>query len=253
MRLSGKVAIVTGAAQGIGQVTAEVMAREGASVVIGDINEEGAARVAEKINKSGGRALAVKVDVSKEDEVKRTVERTIAEFSRVDILVNNAALMGSERPFKSFAETELAEWRREIDVVFIGTLLFCKAVIGHMLKQEYGRIINVSSDAGKHGVPFMPIFSGVKAAVAGFTRALALDVARRGITVNCVSPGPIRTPSLVQAMERFQGVEETWKTITPMGRAGEPEDIARMIVFLASDEGNFITGQDYSVDGGIRM
>jgi len=253
MELVGKVGIVTGAAQGMGRATAEAMAREGASVVVSDINEEGAKKVASAINKSGGKAISVKVDISKEDEVNRMVEKTIAEFGRVDILVNVAALAGPNVYYKSFVDSQPREWRHELDITFVGTLLCCKAVIGHMLKQEYGRIISISSDAGKTGFAHLPIYSALKAGVSGFSRALALDVATKGITVNCVSPGTIKTPGQIEAMAKLSFGDDVLKSNIPMGRAGEPEDIANMIVFLASDKGRFITGQDYSVNGGFRM
>lgn len=251
--LKGKVAIVTGAARGIGQATGQALAREGVSVAIADIDEEGAEKVARDINKSGSKALAVKTDISNEDQVNQMVAKTIAKFGRVDILVNNAGLLGSTASYKGFSETEVSEWRREIGISLIGTLLCCKAVIDFMLQQKSGRIISVSSDAGKFGVANQPIYSAVKAGIAGFSRALALDVATKGITVNCVSPGAIRTPGLKEAIEKMRSDEEGWKSMTPMGRLGEPEEIASMIVFLASDQASFITGQDYSVDGGIRM
>ncbi len=251
MRLRNKVAIVTGAARGIGQATAQALAREGVQVVIADLNEQGAGRAAGLINGNGGKALALRVDISDEADVRSMVERVIAECGRVDILVNNAGLVGSTATYKPFDETEVSEWKREINISLIGTMLCCKAVISGMLQQKSGRIISVTSDAGKHGVPYMPIYSAVKAAVASFSRSLALDVAKKGITVNCVAPGPIRTPGLMEAMAKFQAGEEQWKSMTPMGRLGEPEDVANMIVFLASDQAGFITGQNYSVDGGL--
>ena len=254
MRLKSKVAIVTGAASGIGKAIAEAMSREGASVVIADINKEGAEKVARDISKSGGRALAVKTDISKEDEVEQMVKRTITEFGRVDILVNNAAFEGSLLSSKSFAETEAAEWKRDINVTFIGTLLCCKAVIPHMLKQKSGSIINVCSDAGKMGIPQMTLYSACKAAVAGFSRAFAQEIATQGITVNCVSPGPIRTEGVARVLAGLPPeTQEAWVSNVPMRRFGEPAEIASMIVFLASDEAKYITGQDYSVDGGARM
>ncbi|MFA4836595.1 MAG: 3-oxoacyl-ACP reductase family protein [Dehalococcoidia bacterium] len=254
MRLKGKVAIVTGAASGIGRATAHAIAREGASVIIADINKEGGEKIAEDIRKSGGKALAVKTDISKQDEVRQMVERAIAQFGRVDILVNNAAFM--EMSPRLFHETDVVEWKPEIDTTFIGTLLCCRAVIPHMLKRKSGRIISVASDAGKmvvRGVPPLPVYSGCKAAVAGFSRAIAFELAPEGITVNCVSPGTIKTEPMAKIIAELPGIEQQWLPSIPMGRSGEPEDIANMIVFLASDDAKYITGQDYSVNGGMRM
>lgn len=253
MKLKGKVAIVTGAAYGIGQGIVQAIAREGASVVIADINVEGSEKTARDIIKSGGTALTVKTDISKEDEVKQMVERTIAEFGQVDILVNNAAFLGSSYHQKSFIDTQVAEWRAEIDVTFTGTLLCCKAVIAPMLKQKSGRIISISSDAGKMGIPKMAIYSACKAGVAGFSRALAQELAADGITVSCISPGPIETRTVTEILKKMPRLKEAWLANVPMRRMGEPADIASMVVFLASDEASYITGQDYSVDGGSRM
>jgi len=253
MKFRGKVAIVTGAASGIGMAIAEAMSREGASLVISDINKEGLEKVAKEISKSGGRVLPVKTDISKEDEVEQMVESSIVQYGRVDILVNNAAFLGSSYHQKPFADTQVAEWRAEIDVTLIGTLLCCKAVTSHMLKQKSGRIISVSSDAGKMGIPQMAIYSSCKAALAGFSRALAQELAADGITVNCISPGPIETPTVTAILKRTPGQKEAWLANVPVCRLGKPDEIASMVVFLASDEAAWITGQDYSVDGGSRM
>lgn len=251
MRLKDRVAIVTGAASGIGRATAHALAGEGASVVIGDMDHEGGEKVAEEIKKSGGRALAVTADISKEDEVKQMVQRAIDEFGRVDIMVNNAGFVTlSPKPFH---ETDLAEWKAEIDITLVGTLLCCKAVLPHMLKQKNGRIISVSSDAGKGGSSGFALYSGCKSAIAGFSRTLAHELATQGITVNCVSPGLIHTPGLAMAMAKVPDAESQWLALVPMGKMGEPEDVASMIVFLASDGAKHITGQDYSVNGGGRM
>jgi len=248
MRVKGKVAIVTGAATGIGRATACVLAREGASVVVVGHKREGAEKVAADIKKSGGRALAMKTDISKEDEVNQMVDRTIDAFGRVDIMVNNAAL--TETSFKEFSETVAAEWKPQIDTTFLGTLLCCKAVIPHMLNQRSGRIINVTSDAHRLGQVRESVYSGCKAGIAGFSRAFAKEIARYGITVNCVSPGAIKTEAMARMLAQHPELEKKWLGPLPMRHMGEPEDIANMILFLASDEAKFITGQEYSVNGG---
>ncbi len=253
MRLKGKVAIVTGAASGIGLAIAQSLAREGARVVITDINAQALENAAGEIAKSGGTALALKTDISKKEEIDNAVEKAIARFGRLDILVNNAAFLGSSYHQKSFADTQLSDWKPEIDVTFIGTLLCCRAVIPPMLKQKSGRIISISSDSGKMGIPKMAIYSACKAGIAGFSRALAQELAPDGITVNCISPGPIETPTVTAILKKSPGQRESWVANVPMHRLGTPDEIGSMVVFLASDEAGYITGQDYSVDGGARM
>lgn len=249
MRLEKKVAIVTGSASGIGRAIALAFANEGANVVICDINVEGAKAAADEIKKLGYRALAVKADISKENEVKQMAEKTIREFGQVDILVNNAGFVNLV--LAPFHETDTAEWGMEIDTTFIGQLLCCKAVIPYMIKQQSGRIINIVSTAGKIGVPYMALYSACKAAVAGFSRAIAKELAIQGITVNCISPGNINTPAMARAMEIYKETMLEGLKLAAMAKLGEPEDIANMAVFLASDDANYITGQNYSVDGGL--
>ncbi len=248
MRLKNKVAIVTGGASGIGEATSRAMAREGARVVIGDINVEGAEKVAGDIRKLGGKALALKMDIGKQDEIEMVVKRTISEFGRVDILVNNAASFITA--YQPFHDRDITDWKAEIETNLIGTLLCCWMVMPHMLKQNNGRIINIAANAGKVALPMLAIYSTYKAAIPGFSRAIAKEMATQGVTVNCISPGVIRTPPMAQFMDD-PDMGKAYLNRTPMGRPGQPEDIANMAVFLSSEEGNFITGQDYSVDGGM--
>lgn len=253
MRLKDNVAIVTGAAQGIGLAVAQAMAKEGACVVAADLNSEGAAKVAANIKKSGGRALAVKVDISKESEVEEMVKKTIAEFGRVDILASIAAYTAVK--FKPFQENTAKDWEPHIEVTLKGSLFCAKAVIPFMIKQGGGRIINMASDYGKVGMPYLAIYSATKAAVPGYTRAIAQELAPLGITVNCVSASAVDTPALSGGLGTAVAAlpPEQILAAIPMKRIGKPEEIAGMFVFLASDEASFITGQDYSVDGGMRM
>lgn len=245
-----KVAILTGSGSGIGRATALVLAKQGVSVVVTDRHDDRASKVADEIKNLGGKALAIQVDVSSQDQVNRAVQKTIEQLGRVDILVNCAAGSGFH---KFFYETDLPEWKSEIDIILMGTLFACRAVLPHMLKQKSGRIINVSSLAGKTGVLKRSLYSACKAGIAGFTRTVALELAGDGITVNCVSPGPINTPRHLRFANQFPELEEKYLQGVPMGRAGKPEEVAALIVFLVSDDAAFITGQDYSIDGGQRM
>ena len=251
MKLKDKVAIITGAASGIGRATAYRLAGDGAHVVIGDINFDGADKITKEIVESGGMAMALKTDISSEDEVDRMVRRTIDEFGCINILVNNAAFRSETHAL--FQEMPMSEWESQIGITFMGTLLCCRAVIPHMISQQNGRIVNVTSNAAKAGLQFKSIYSACKAAVAGFSRSIALELATQGITVNCVSPGAINTPHLAMIRAAFPERAKEHSVMIPMGRIGEPEDVANMIAFLTSDDASYITGQEYSVDGGHRM
>ena len=250
MRLANRVAIVTGSGSGIGRATAMAMSKAGANVVIADVNDEAAWHVAEDIMSSSGSVLVVKADVTDEDQVNQMVQKTIEQFGRIDILVNNAAGPGCR---KEFRETSIEDWKTDIDPILMGTLFCCKAVLPHMLKKKSGRIVNVTSLSGKLGVRFRSIYSASKAAVAGFSRTLALELAPQGITVNCVSPGKVNSPRTDKAAKEFPERERHWPSTIPMGRIAQPEEIANLILFLASDEASYITGQDYSVDGGVSV
>jgi len=255
-KLDGKVAIITGAGSGIGRAITIAFGRAGATVVIADIDLEGAEKVASELQLMGAATLLVKTDISKEEDVNGMVGKTIAEFRRVDILVNNAAAhhlgeKGQRFRRKTFCNTTPADWEQEINVTLKGTLYCVRAVVPHMITQKSGRIISITSSASKMPSPTSTLYSACKAAIAGFSRSLAAELACYNILVNCVAPGPTRTP-IFDSLEMSIGVEELLARI-PLGRMGKPEEIANMVLFLASDEAKYITGQHYSVDGGFCM
>jgi NAD(P)-dependent dehydrogenase (short-subunit alcohol dehydrogenase family) len=253
MRLKERVAIVTGAASGIGCGTAQAMAGEGAATVLVDVADE-VFKVAGDITRAGHRAIAVKADISNDAEIGQAVEKTAREFGRIDILVNNATCaIPASAGKKLFHETSKEDWKVEIDTTLIGTLICCRAVIPYMIQNNRGRIINIASVAAKTGQPTVSIYCAAKAGIAGASRAIARELGRYNITVNCVSPGCIRTPRTASIVMNNPEMEKLWISGIPLGRIGEPEDIASMIVFLASDEAGYITGQDYNVDGGHVM
>lgn len=252
MFLRNKVAIVTGAASGIGRAIALALGREGARVVIADIDLAGAEGVASQLRTSGARCFAARVDVSRSNEVSEMVEKTLRDFGRIDILVNNAAYLGFSVNHTRFMETDETEWNRHIDVTLKGTLHCIKAVVPHMTAQGGGRIINITSACAKlKAPPGEVLYSAVKAAVAGLSRCLAGELARSKILVNCVAPGFIMTPAVLAT--RPPEWQKMATSGIPLKMPGEPEDIAEMVAFLASDQAKYITGQHYSVDGGLSM
>lgn len=255
--LSGKVAIITGSGMGIGAAIAKQLARTGAKVAITDVNAKAAAEVVAAIEQAGGAATFFEHDVTRWDSCFAMAEAVEAKLGSIDILVNNAGV--SKRvPFVEMTE---AEWDRVLDINLKGQFLTARAVIPRMLARDYGRIVNLSSVAGKQAAPCFSHYSTSKFGVLGLTQSLAIEFAKTGITVNAVCPGIVDTPlhdqilvdiakasgmSMEDALRAFHG-------FVPQGRPQAPEDIARMVVFLASDMARNMTGGSYHVDGGIRM
>ena len=250
MTLENKVAIVTGAGRGIGQGIALALASEKCQVVVSDINQNDCKKVAKELEKFGVKTLAIKCDVSKKSEVAQLFTKTKKEFGRLDILVNNAGIF----PFVSFAKMKESDWDKVIDVNLKSIFLCSQEAVKIM--SEAGRIINISSIASFVGFEGLVHYCASKGGVNGFTRALALELAPKKITVNAVAPGAIDTPGASQPDQPRTAAEETRKqtvAMIPLARMGQPEDIANAVVFLAGEKSSYITGQTIIVDGGWTL
>ena len=252
MRLQGKIAIVTGAARGIGHGIAIRFAREGAQVGILDLNADDCRKTVDEIVSAGGKAIALAADVSSENDVNRVVETIRAQFGTPNVLVNNAAIM----PAGSLHETSVSDFDRCIAVNLRGAYLMSRAVIPGMLKAKQGSIIHMASVTGILGLPGLAVYSATKGALISLARAMSTDYAGLGIRVNAVSPGTIDSPMLhdfLAAQSHPEVFRKQYDEMHPIGRVGTIDEVASVFVFLASDESSFVTGANYTVDGGLSV
>ena len=247
--LNGRCAVVTGGAQGFGRAIAERFVASGAKVAIWDHDLPFAEKTAKEI---GPGVTAFKVDVSDLAAVEKTRDETLKALGKIDILVNNAGIAGVN---KTVWETDLDEWRKVLRINLDGPFICCKAVVPAMLAQKYGRIVNISSAAGVvKAAPNRYVYAATKAAVAALTRSVAADFVGRGIRCNCICPGTIETPSMLQrATAAGPGGRDMFVSRQPMGRLGTAEEIASLAVYLASDESAFTTGVAHIIDGGWTL
>ncbi|MCL8207046.1 MAG: SDR family oxidoreductase [Actinomycetia bacterium] len=244
--LTGKVALVTGAAQGIGRGIAAALAAQRATVVLADVQQEAAEAAAAAI---GGGAWAAPVDVTDRAQVFACVERVRARHGRIDILVNNA---GWDK-VAPFLESDEADWDRVIRINLYGPLYFLKAVLPLMVAQGGGRVVNIASDAGRVGSSGEAVYSATKGGLIALSKTLAREMARYRITVNAVCPGPADTPLFAAVRAENPGLGDALVRAIPLRRLARPEDVAAAVAYLASDEAAYVTGQTLSVSGGLTM
>lgn len=253
-RVEDKVAIITGAARGLGKADALMLASEGADIAIWDINLDGAQQVAMEIRDLGRKALAMRVDITNRAKVEEAVQKVLDEFGKIDILVNNA---GTVAPAPTLIDLSDEHWHREINLMLTGTFYCTRAVLKHMINKHSGKIINITSLAGELGRPITSAsYSTAKAGLMGFTMSVAMSVAKYGINVNAVSPGVIHT----EIFETYtpEQLKELMSGI-PLNRGGVeenhgiPEDVAHAVLFLASSESDYVTGTRIRVNGGLIM
>ncbi|MHB8670793.1 MAG: SDR family oxidoreductase [Acidimicrobiales bacterium] len=245
--MDGRVALVTGAGSGIGAASAQAFARQGARVVVSDVDREGAETTAEMIRSGGGEATVVVADVTRSEEVAALVDRTLSTHGRLDAAHNNAGVTG---PAGSLADYLEADWDRVLEVNLKSVFLCLRAEIPAMLAAGRGAIVNTASGAGLVGFPGLPAYVASKHGVVGLTKSAALEYAKAGIRINAVCPGSTRTPMLEGFMGGDAGIERMLASGAPLGRLGRPEEIAEAVVWLCSDAASFVVGLALPVDGG---
>jgi 3-oxoacyl-[acyl-carrier protein] reductase len=246
MKLEGRVALVTGASQGIGHACALALARHGASVALAARNQQKLDELAQQITTAGGKAAVFAMDVADEEQIKAGVKAAIAQFGKVEILVNNAGITKDQLVMRM----KRADWDSVLNTNLTSAYLCTQQVIGSMLKQRWGRIINITSVFGQMGQAGQANYASSKAGLIGLTMALARELASRNITCNAVAPGFIETSMTAVLSEEFK--QSAVKQI-PLGRVGTPDDIANAVAFLASEEASYITGHVLNVNGGMLM
>ena len=246
MKLEGRVALVTGSSQGIGHACALALAREGATVAVAARNRQKLDELVSEISFAGGKAAAFVMDVTDEEQVKSAIKSAIAQFGKIDILVNNAGVTRDQLLMRM----KRADWDTVLNTNLTSAYLCIQQVIGSMLKQRWGRIVNITSVFGQMGQAGQANYAASKAGLIGLTMAMAREVASRNITCNAVAPGFIETSMTAALSEEFK--ENAVKNI-PLGRVGSPEDVASAVRFLASDDAAYITGHVLSVNGGLLM
>ena len=256
-RLKGKSVIVAGSATGIGAAIALRLAKDGADLLVADINYDGVTQLSEEIRCLGSQCHPIQVDVSNSQDVRRMVAECLERHGKLDIAVNNAGVSS----MASVVDLTEEEWDFNVDINAKGVFLCCQAEVRAMIPQGYGKIINTASMAAKRGIPLLAHYAASKWAAVGFSKSLALEVAKDNITVNCVCPGFVQTAMQTREIEweaklrnmTQEQVRQEYIDLTPLGRLEQPQDVANLVSFLVSEDSNFMTGQALNVTGGIEM
>lgn len=246
MRVKDKVVIITGGGSGIGKETGILFAKEGAKVVVGDVNEKAGAETVELIKNAGGDAIFTKLDVSNREQTRQAIKDTIAEYGRIDVLINNAGIIQDALVVKMTEE----QWDKVVNINLKGPFNCIQAVVEQMIAQGGGVILNISSIVALYGNVGQTNYAATKAGLVGMTKTLAKELGKKGIRVNAIAPGFIYTPMTATVPEK---ILEMMKEKTPLKRLGTPADVANALLFLASDDASFINGAVISVDGGLLL
>jgi 2-hydroxycyclohexanecarboxyl-CoA dehydrogenase len=253
MRFDQKIAIITGAGAGMGRSAALGFAGEGAYVIINDIDAAALEVTTREIRSAGGKVTAIAGDATKNACVQSVVGKALEQSGRIDILFNYVGGMPAGVVLKSFMSDDEAVWDAVIELNLKSTLRFTRAVLESMIRNRSGKIINTGSGAGRSGSAGMSLYSAAKGAVIAFTKSIAREMAQYNINVNCVCPGPVATPALLKSVEGKPEMLKAYEASIPLKRLGRPEEVAGTVLFLASEEASFITGQALSIDGGQVM
>jgi 2-hydroxycyclohexanecarboxyl-CoA dehydrogenase len=253
MRFANRTAIITGAGSGMGRSAALGFAREGAQVVINDIAEASLEDTAREIRAAGGRVIAIPGDATWNECVRTVVGKALEQSGKIDILFNYVGGIPAGISLKSFMQDAETVWSAVLDLNLKPTLGFTRAVLDNMIQNRYGKIINTGSGAGRTGGAGMALYATAKGGVIAFTKSIAREVAPYNINVNCVCPGPVATPAMLKSVEGKPHMLKAYQESIPLKRLGQPEEIASTVLFLASEEASFITGQTLSIDGGQVM
>lgn len=247
--MSQRVAFITGAGRGIGREIARTLASKSMNIIVTDVNIENAQETVAIVQQEGGAAVAVYCDVTNLQSVKEAVEASLTHFQTIDVLVNNA---GWDK-IEPFLQSEPDTWKTVIDINLMGQIHTCKEILPLMVKNGYGKVINIASDSGRVGSSGEAVYSAAKGGVIAFTKTLAREMARHQLNINCIAPGPSDTPLLKEIGSYNEGIVTALEKAIPFRRLAQPSDIAGAVAYFASDEAAYVTGQTLSVNGGLTM